>query len=425
MLRHLALAALAAAALARADIPKQTRLQSFEIVWSRVNDHFFDPKFGGVDWAAIKERYRQKVEVAGSDAEYLSVLNAMLGELPLSHFGVIPSAAYASGPSDPVNGSGETGISIGWVEGRPTVVEVAPGSPAASAGVKPGWILLEVDSRPVAPVVRAIWNDPAQRNLLNLKVAGAMRALLAGPVGQPVQAVFLDGRLRKVSVSMRRAPAQGQIVRFGELPPIRARIEQRRLPGGIGYIRFNVFMMPLLEPLQRAIGSYRGAPGLILDLRGNPGGVGAMAIPIAAKFVDAPASLGIMRMRAGETRFRFSPQPPLYSGRLVVLIDGTSASTSEILAAGLQELGRAKLVGSRTAGAVLPSVVEKLPCGNRLQYAFADFRTPKGVLLEGRGALPDVEVRLTHQSLLRDGDPVLRRALELLRGNRGAQAVQR
>jgi carboxyl-terminal processing protease len=382
-----------------------------------VNDYFFDPKFGGVDWVGLKERYRQRVEAAQSDAEYLAALNAMLGELPASHFGVIPSSAYATGRPASDDESGDPGLTVGWVDGRPIVVEVVPGSPAASAGVKPGWILVEVDSRPLAPLVREILKDPARRNLIPLKIAAAVRALLAGPVGKPVTVALLDGGYRKITVTLSRVPVQGQVVRFGELPPIRARLEQRLLDGGIGYIRFNVFMMPLLERLRRAIDSFRTAPGLILDLRGNPGGVGAMAIPIAAKFSTEPGSLGTMKMRSGETRFRFSPQPPLYRGKVVVLIDGTSASTAEILAAGLQEFGRAKLVGSRTAGAVLPSIIERLPCGNRLQYAFADFRTPKGVLLEGRGALPDVNVVLTREDLLKEGDPALRRALELLRSN--------
>ncbi|MFN3683648.1 MAG: S41 family peptidase [Fimbriimonadaceae bacterium] len=409
-------------ALARADVPVETRLQSFETVWSRVNEYYFDPKFGGVDWSKLKDRYRVKVEEARNDAEYVGALNGLLQELGASHFGVIPSSAYGgSGAGTPTLADGEPGLRIGLVEGRPTVVGVEPGSPADKAGVKTGWILVAVDSRPVAPIVRAILQDPAQRNLIPLKVSSALRAALSGPVGKPVSATFYDASYRTVHKTMERVQSAGHVVRFGELPPIRARLEVRRLPGDIGYIRFNIFMMPLLEPIKKAIDSFRGAKGIILDLRGNPGGVGAMAIPIAAKFLERPAQLGTMRMRTGQTRFAVNPQPPLYRGPVAVLIDGTSASTSEILAAGLQELGVARLVGERTAGAVLPSVIERLPCGNRLQYAFADFRTPKGVLLEGRGAAPDVSVSLTRQALLRDGDVALDRAVRLLLGNRQAR----
>jgi len=418
----LSLAALSVlGALARADVPVVTRLQSFDTVWSRVNEYYFDPKFGGVDWSKLKDRYRAKVQEARNDAEYLEALNGLLHELGASHFGVIPFSAYGAGTAASTTlADGEPGLRIGLVEGRPTVVGVEPASPADKAGVRAGWILVSVDSRPVAPIVRAILQDPAQRNLVPLKIASALRAALSGPVGKPVAATFYDGSYRTVTVTMDRVPSPGQVVRFGELPPLRARADVRRLPGDVGYIRFNVFMMPLLEPIKKAIDSFRDAKGIILDLRGNPGGVGAMAIPIAAKFVERPAQLGTMRMRTGQTRFSVNPQPPLYRGPVAVLIDATSASTSEILAAGLQELGVARLVGERTAGAVLPSVIERLPCGNRLQFAFADFRTPKGVLLEGRGAIPDVPVQLTRQALLRDGDVVLRRAVQLLFGNQPA-----
>ncbi len=413
------LAALAVlCSFARADVPVETRLQSFDIVWSRVNEYYFDPKFGGALHSRLKDEYRAKVREARNDAEYVAALNDLLQQLGASHFGVIPSAAYGSGQATaPTLSDGEPGLTLGLVEGRPTVVAVEKGSPAERAGVKPGWILASVDGRSVAPLVRSILQDPAQRNLIRLKVASSLRALLSGPVGKPVKAAFYDASYRTVTVTMDRRAMPGQIVRFGELPPIRARVESRRLSGNVGYIRFNVFMMPLLEPIKRAIDSFRDAKGIVLDLRGNPGGVGAMAIPIAAKLTDRPVLLGTMRMRSGQTRFNVNPQPPLYKGPVVVLIDGTSASTSEILAAGLQELGIARLVGEATAGAVLPSVIERLPCGNRLQFAFADFRTPKGVLLEGRGAIPDVPVRLTRDALLREGDAMLQQAVRVALSN--------
>lgn len=427
MNKLLSLAALSVlGAFARADVPVETRLQSFDTVWSRVNEYYFDPTFAGVDWSKLKDQYRAKVQEARSDAEYLASLNGLLQELGASHFGVIPSSAYGAGTAAaPALSEGEPGLRIGLVEGRPTVVGVEPGSPAEKAGVKTGWILVSVDSRPVAPIVRAILQDPAQRNLIPLKTASSLRAALSGPVGKPVEAMFYDGSYRTVRATMDRVQSPGQVVRFGELPPLRAQVEAKRLPGGVGYIRFNIFMMPLLEPIKKAIDSFRDARGIILDLRGNPGGVGAMAIPIAAKFVERPALLGTMRMREGQTRFAVNPQPPLYRGPVAVLIDGTSASTSEILAAGLQELGAARLVGERTAGAVLPSVIERLPCGNRLQFAFADFRTPKGVLLEGRGAIPDVPVKLTREALLRDGDVALDRAVRLLLRNQPVQPTVR
>jgi carboxyl-terminal processing protease len=95
---------------------------------------------------------------------------------------------------------------------------------------------------------------------------------------------------------------------------------------------------------------------------------------------------------------------------VAILTDELSASTSEVMAGGLQDLKRARTVGGRTAGMVLPSMVERLPGGIRLQYAVADFRTPNGVLLEGRGVQPDVPVIETRTDLAAGRDPVLEAA---------------
>ena len=119
-----------------------------------------------------------------------------------------------------------------------------------------------------------------------------------------------------------------------------------------------------------------------------------------------------MQLRRGYTNFAVFPQPPIYKGPVAVLIDSGSASTSEIFAAGMQDLGRAVIVGERSAGAALPSIFTKLPTGALFQYAIGDFKTPKGVLIEGRGVAPDVEVKLNRAELLRGRDSQLDKAVE-------------
>jgi carboxyl-terminal processing protease len=107
------------------------------------------------------------------------------------------------------------------------------------------------------------------------------------------------------------------------------------------------------------------------------------------------------------------------------MIDGLSGSTSEVFSAGMQEIGRAVIVGETSVGAALPSVFQKLPTGARFQYAIADFRTPKGVLIEGRGVIPDVTVRLTRKLLLKGGDPQLDAAVEEVKKQRSKSSSQK
>ena len=136
---------------------------------------------------------------------------------------------------------------------------------------------------------------------------------------------------------------------------------------------------------------------------------------IAGVLGKEETSLGTMHMRSGRTNFVAFPQANAYLGPVVILTDGGSASTSEIFAGGLQELGRAVVVGERTAGAALPSFFQKLPTGALFQYAIADFTTPKGMLIEGRGVAPDVEVKLSRRSLLEGRDVQLDAAIEQIR----------
>ena len=95
------------------------------------------------------------------------------------------------------------------------------------------------------------------------------------------------------------------------------------------------------------------------------------------------------------------------------MIDNTSASTSEVFAAGMQSIGRARVFGQRSMGAVLPSLMDELPNGDVLQHAFADFVVSStGVRLEGRGVLPDEPIALSREDLLAGRDPTLEAAVE-------------
>jgi carboxyl-terminal processing protease len=131
--------------------------------------------------------------------------------------------------------------------------------------------------------------------------------------------------------------------------------------------------------------------------------------------MDKQASLGTMRSRVSSMNFTVYPQPEPFLGKVVILTDYGTGSTSEVFAAGLQELGRAVVIGRTSAGAVLPSVFEKLPTGAVFQYAVSDYRSPKNVLIEGRGVEPDKEVSITAADLLAGRDPQLEAAIKYIK----------
>jgi carboxyl-terminal processing protease len=165
--------------------------------------------------------------------------------------------------------------------------------------------------------------------------------------------------------------------------------------------------------MEDAIKACRDCRGFVLDLRGNPGGIAGLAMGVAGWFTDRSGlQLGTEYLRGITLKFVIFPRAEPFRGPLAVLVDGCSASTSEILAGGLKDIHRARLFGTRTAAAALPSVVERLPNGDGFQYAIANYVSQGGQPLEGVGAIPDEEVPLTRRQLLAGEDSTLHAALQ-------------
>jgi carboxyl-terminal processing protease len=122
-----------------------------------------------------------------------------------------------------------------------------------------------------------------------------------------------------------------------------------------------------------------------------------------------------MYMRDTTLNFVVNPRADSFTGPVAVLIDGNSASTSEIFAGGLQDLGRARVFGAKSAAAALPSVFTRLPNGDGFQYAIANYVSRNGQTLEGNGVIPDQEVHLTRDTLLAGRDAVIDAALYWIR----------
>lgn len=441
LLVSLSLAVLPASLRAEDEERRALWRDTFERVVKKLQEHGADL---GVDLAAIARELRPRLDTIKDDAGFHALLSEMLGRFPRSHFALIPPGAYgeeeegAGSAATPTpapesrpasrparrprvrGGEGTAGLEVLLVEGEPTIARVTSDGPADKAGLRPGFVVLEVDEIELPKLAERIALRTKRDALRSLYLAGAVHGLFSGTPGDEVFVRYRDGGNEVRETTLRLAKDALRITtKLGELPEIEVAWEKRTLRGGVGYVRFNAFFMPLLEPVRSAIRSFKGAPAVVLDLRGNMGGLGAMAPAIAGLFTcPKGTSLGTSKMSMGEIRFAVFPRADALDCPLAVLVDERSASTAEILAAGLQEAGRAVVVGTPSAGAVLLSMVEKLPTGARLQLAFGDYKTPKGRALEGEGAIPDLVVPLARSSLLRGEDNVIEAALRLLEKER-------
>ncbi|MEO6331919.1 MAG: S41 family peptidase [Gemmatimonadaceae bacterium] len=418
-------------------IESQLAVATFDSAWSTISRTYYDSTFRGLDWPGVRRELRPRAAAAGTVGELRATIRSMLARMGESHFGLIPAEiAKATGDTDEDASdadavAGDVGIEVRIVEGAPLVWRIDLAGPAFAAGVRTGWIISEVDGFSAAPALAAAaaLPDPRARNEA-LRLAGArLRGRFGGDSGSIVPASFVDGsgRARGLRITRRREP--GEIARFGNLPPLNVLLTHSRIqapPGCIGYIRFNLWLTPVGPAFDRAMQALSDCRGIVLDLRGNPGGIAGLSMGVAGYFVDSVVPLGILRTRSNDLRLVTNPRRVsltgapirIYAGRVAILVDGESVSTSEIFAAGMQYLRRATVFGDTTSGQALPALTRRLPNGDVLMHVFSDYTLPDGTRLEVRGVIPDIVQPVTRADLLAGRDAALLAAVNWLNGSR-------
>ena len=405
------------------DVPEplpETRrvlnIESFRMAWETIRDRHWDTNLGGFDWGAVYEELAPTLEAATTQREYLDAFESMIGRFGQSHFSIISGNVYETMSGEGGKG-GSVGVDLRVIDGRALVTRVEKERPAAWAGVSLGWELLEVDGMPLEPLIQSTEATFAGQTMLPLAVRQAVLSRLKGDVGSSLSLLFDDGSGTRVEKSVALEAQRENSYRLGIFPADRVWYESKWVRENVGYFAFNMFMDPLviLKAFEEAIEDFQECRGIVLDVRGNGGGLPAMAMGISGWMVEEKGlTLGTMKTRDTDLKFTVNPRLGAYSGRVAVLIDGGSASTSEIFAAGLRDMGRATLFGTQTAGPVLPAQFMELPNGDFFYYPVADYVTMNAERLEGVGVAPDTEAphRHTREALLSGSDNALDAAVE-------------
>ncbi len=382
--------------------------ESFQIVCDRIDTTFWDPDTLGEKWEQSKEIHRAQLEAASTAGEARQAMHGLLSGLNLSHFGIIPGSA-SEGLGE--GGSAVTGVVLRVAEGRAVVVRIEDDSPAQQSGILAGEIVVAVGEKQLEPLIERWAADGNQY----LPVQG-MASTMQGSAGDTRTYTIedADGNLRDVEITLETPTGTGKPVKLGHIGPIPLRLEKKLVEGGYLYLSFNMFLGPMqvMPWFQKALEEHVDAPGLILDLRGNPGGLGLMACGIAGWLIEGEGlELGVMQFRDSKMKFVVNPRLDPWQKPVAMLVDEGSASTTEILAQGLQDLGVARIFGRTTAGAALPSMIMRLPCGDLMQYAIAGYRSHSGRVLEGDGVIPDEVIEVDAERIREQGDPELAAAL--------------
>lgn len=456
------------------DAERQERLATFDAAWRIIHESYFDPTFHGVDWPAVKTELRPKAAAAKDTPELREVIEEMLRRLGDSHMALIPgevaqslqssakkprarthgarssappveqadtepAPASAGSSSDgsvveetATNPDGDVGLEVRVKDGEVLVIRVDPTGPAGKAGVRPGWLVKSIDHQAVAELLQPIAQDKDPRRA-EFMAWGVITGELNGKPGSSVHLEFINGANQPVSLDLARRPVQGEPSKLGYLPTLYSHLERQSLPlpggGAVALVRFNLWMIPIVQALDQTIDQNRSADGFIIDLRGNLGGIGGMILGISGHFLSERVSLGTLKMRGNDLHFFTNPRRvnaagervEPYAGPLAILIDGLSLSAAEIFAGGMQAVGRARIFGEPSGGQALPAIWDRLPNGDVLYHAFGDFITAAGARVEGRGVTPDEVVVLNREDLLAGQDGPLLAALKWI----GEQAPRR
>ncbi len=355
----------------------------FDTVWNAVRRQYYDPDLHGVDWREARETFRPQALAAADDRALYRSLGAMLDLLDDDHAGAV-SPAMARRQDQLRTRRAVMGVSLARQDGDQWRIEsVRAGSPAEEAGVEPGWLLQTVDGQS--------WG-------VDFDVED----------GRPLRLDLTDerGLLRQVSVTPR------------VMDPVPAFTADTSRPGVV-VLRIEGFERGLGRWLGDRLADIPAGTDVILDLRGNPGGLLLEADAALSCFLPARLEWATRTSRAGRpVTLAVNPgcgalAAPV-ANDVALLVDSASRSAAELTPAALQEAGRALVVGEHTAGSVLISQDSPLPDGGRLTLSRADYVTSGGVRLEKRGVEPDIVVVRSPQDRRAGRDPALDAAIAVL-----------
>ena len=368
-------------------------------VWQVINRRYVDATFNGNDWREIRNEYLDK-EYSDKEEAY-EAIREMLKTLEDPYTRFMDPEEFKSMQIDTSGELTGVGIQITKEEETDNIIVIAPieDTPASKAGIIAKDIIIKIDGKSTE----------------GMELDDAV-SLIRGRPGTDVLLTIKRGD-KELDFSITRAKI--------EIHPVKARIDDNLTLGKIGYIRLVQFSSNAAEEMQEAIkdAESQNVTGYILDLRSNPGGLLYSSVEIARMWIERGRIVTTVD-RIGEVDSHQANSSSLTDKPVVVLVDGGSASASEILSGALQDHGRAKVVGTQTFGKGLVQSVRGLGDGSGLAVTIAKYLTPEGRDINKQGITPDTIYEMTEaekEVLINDRqkigtleDAQFKKALEIL-----------
>jgi len=338
-------------------------------------------------WRLVESRFYSEKPLDYQTMTY-GAIRGMVASLGDRHTAFLTPEQADMFSEDLQGAFGGIGVTISMTdEGFLRVERLIPGGPAQDSEIRAGDLIMQVDGN----------------SILGLDIMEAI-ALIRGPVGEDVALLIQHAGSSPVMVTIRRA--------LIEMPTL----ESRMLDGGIAYISLTEFNAKASALVHEALVALLDEEprGLILDLRGNPGGFLHIVEEIANEFIPRGLILIERSSDGTETRHEASGRGIATDIPLALLVDRGSASASEILAGAVQDNERGVLIGETTYGKGSVQITERLSDGSGLQITIRRWYTPADRQIDEQGLNPDIQVERTAEDLQAGLDPQLDRAISYL-----------
>ena len=353
----------------------------FENVWLAIRDNYYDSTLNQQYWNRWKDHYRGKIK---TDEDAQVAIQTMLESLNDPYSKYMNKKEYADQNTSINSKITGIGVNIATNSGKIQIMNVMEGTPAQYANLQVGDFIIGIDGKDV--------NGLPLADIANL---------VRGPENSFVELTILRGKDKFTKKIIRKE--------------IKIKTVKSSIDKNIGYIQIMTFIgsttpNEFLEALEKT----QKTEGLILDLRGNTGGLLPNAIFIANLFIPEGNIVSIVGrngyrydIQAQDTEFNI--QKPT-----IVLVDGASASASEILSGALKDYKKAKLLGSKTYGKGMVQKIIPLPNETGLNLTVAKYLTPNGTDINQKGITPDIEVKFTIEDIKKQNDIQLISAKNIL-----------
>ncbi len=367
----------------------QTPQSLYDRAWKLVNAKFVDQTNNEQDWSRWRHRYDNVIK---DDEDAYVAIESMVSSLNDVYTKFLNPKDFKE-ENESIQGSLQgIGVQIGVRDGKLLVIAPIEDTPGERAGLKAEDEILEINGKST----KGITVDAAAEQI-------------RGPEGTKVTLLVKRGKEPAKTYTITREKIE--IKSVSTKAP-----EFVKIPDNLGYIRLSSFISRnATSEFEQALVENFDKDGLIIDLRSNPGGLLTNAIYIADMLLDSKVIVSTVD-REGYKDTTRANQRTLTNQPIVVIINGGSASASEILSGALKDNKRAIIVGKKSFGKGLVQEINRLPGGSAMHITIQKYLTPNGTDINKKGIKPDYEVDLTEEDVKKERDPQLAKAIELLNG---------